>query len=203
MRLQPIPRVVDNDHDEITIEFEGRELRGWSYFDEEERKVKIAWPASTSRVFATLREAPASHRMTLPVSPSKGGPSRTANPTSHKGANDMAVIPTRPFANTSARLRRQPCCSNSTPTPVTRRCSGTARSRQVRHRPPAWQEEGPQGHRLPAEHQGARGHARHPDAGREDRAPHAGSCLTNFRKSSATASSVTSSSMRSTRRRRR
>ena len=41
MRLQTIPRVVDNDHDEITIEFEGRELRGWSYFTEQERKVKI------------------------------------------------------------------------------------------------------------------------------------------------------------------
>ena len=43
MRLKTIPRVVDNDHDEITITFEGRELRGWSYRNEEERRKKIGF----------------------------------------------------------------------------------------------------------------------------------------------------------------
>lgn len=41
MRLKIIPRVVDNDRDEITVTFEGRELRGWSYATETERKMKM------------------------------------------------------------------------------------------------------------------------------------------------------------------
>ena len=35
------PRVVDNDRDEITVTFGGKELRGWSYKDESERRVKM------------------------------------------------------------------------------------------------------------------------------------------------------------------
>ena len=35
------PRVVDNDRDEITVTFDGTEIRGWSYKDEAERRKKI------------------------------------------------------------------------------------------------------------------------------------------------------------------
>ena len=36
-----IPRVVDNDRDEITVTYEGRMLRAWIYQNEPERKMKI------------------------------------------------------------------------------------------------------------------------------------------------------------------
>ena len=35
------PRVKDNDRDEITVTLDGKELRGWSYRDESERRVKM------------------------------------------------------------------------------------------------------------------------------------------------------------------
>ena len=35
------PRVVDNDRDEITVTLDGKEIRGWSYKDETERRRKI------------------------------------------------------------------------------------------------------------------------------------------------------------------
>lgn len=35
------PRVCDNDRDEITITLDGKEIRGWSYADETERRVKM------------------------------------------------------------------------------------------------------------------------------------------------------------------
>jgi len=35
------PRVVDNDRDEITVTLDGKEIRGWSYRDEAERRVKM------------------------------------------------------------------------------------------------------------------------------------------------------------------
>ena len=35
------PKVVDNDRDEITVTLDGKEIRGWSYADEAERRVKI------------------------------------------------------------------------------------------------------------------------------------------------------------------
>lgn len=35
------PTVIDNDKDEITVSFEGRELRGWSYKDDAERRTKM------------------------------------------------------------------------------------------------------------------------------------------------------------------
>jgi hypothetical protein len=35
------PRVVDNDRDEITVMLDGREIRGWSYANEQERRVKM------------------------------------------------------------------------------------------------------------------------------------------------------------------
>lgn len=34
-------RVKDNDRDEITVERDGKEIRGWSYRNEPERRVKI------------------------------------------------------------------------------------------------------------------------------------------------------------------
>jgi len=33
------PRIKDNDRDEITAEIDGREIRGWSYANEQERRV--------------------------------------------------------------------------------------------------------------------------------------------------------------------
>lgn len=35
------PRVTDNDRDEITVTMDGKELRGWSYSSEQERRVKM------------------------------------------------------------------------------------------------------------------------------------------------------------------
>ena len=35
------PRVVDDDNGEITVEMDGRELRGWSYSDDAERRTKM------------------------------------------------------------------------------------------------------------------------------------------------------------------
>lgn len=35
------PRVVDNDRDEITVTLDGKEIRGWSYETEIERRVKM------------------------------------------------------------------------------------------------------------------------------------------------------------------
>lgn len=35
------PRIVDNDRDEITAMLNGMEIRGWSYENEAERRVKI------------------------------------------------------------------------------------------------------------------------------------------------------------------
>ena len=35
------PRVTDNDNGEITVTLAGRELRGWSYKDDPERRTKM------------------------------------------------------------------------------------------------------------------------------------------------------------------
>lgn len=35
------PRVTDNDKDEITVTYRDRELRGWSYANDTERRVKM------------------------------------------------------------------------------------------------------------------------------------------------------------------
>ena len=35
------PRVIDNDKDEITVNLDGRELRGWSYANDAERRHKM------------------------------------------------------------------------------------------------------------------------------------------------------------------
>lgn len=35
------PRVCDNDRDEITVTLDGKEIRGWSYRDEAERRTKM------------------------------------------------------------------------------------------------------------------------------------------------------------------
>lgn len=36
-----IPRVTDNDKDEITVSLEGKELRGWSYANDTERRQRM------------------------------------------------------------------------------------------------------------------------------------------------------------------
>ncbi len=41
MSQSAAPRVVDNDSDEITVTLDGKEIRGWSYRDETERRVKM------------------------------------------------------------------------------------------------------------------------------------------------------------------
>jgi hypothetical protein len=35
------PRVIDNDKDEITVSHGGKELRGWSYSNDAERRQKM------------------------------------------------------------------------------------------------------------------------------------------------------------------
>jgi hypothetical protein len=35
------PRVTDNDKNEITVSLDGRELRGWSYASDVERRAKM------------------------------------------------------------------------------------------------------------------------------------------------------------------
>jgi len=35
------PRVTDNDKDEITVTLDGKELRGWYYKDDTERRTKM------------------------------------------------------------------------------------------------------------------------------------------------------------------
>lgn len=35
------PRVTDNDNGEITVSLDGKELRGWSYNDDPERRMKM------------------------------------------------------------------------------------------------------------------------------------------------------------------
>lgn len=37
----PNPRVIDNDRDEIIVTLDGKELRGWSYSSEYERRDKM------------------------------------------------------------------------------------------------------------------------------------------------------------------
>ena len=39
MKMQP--RVTDNDKGEISVSLEGKELRGWSYADDSERRQKM------------------------------------------------------------------------------------------------------------------------------------------------------------------
>lgn len=35
------PRIVDNDRDEITATLDGKEIRGWTYANETERRIKM------------------------------------------------------------------------------------------------------------------------------------------------------------------
>lgn len=39
--MTSFPRIVDNDRDEITAELDGKEIRGWSYKDGDERRAKM------------------------------------------------------------------------------------------------------------------------------------------------------------------
>lgn len=41
MNAQTLSRVTDNDRDEITVTLDGKELRGWSYATEAERRMEI------------------------------------------------------------------------------------------------------------------------------------------------------------------
>jgi hypothetical protein len=36
-----IPSVTDNDHGEITVSLDGKEMRGWSYQSEAEQRIKM------------------------------------------------------------------------------------------------------------------------------------------------------------------
>ena len=59
------PRVSDNDRDEITVTLDGKEIRGWSYADEAERRVKMlaarefveGWYHATDRAATIADEA--------------------------------------------------------------------------------------------------------------------------------------------------
>lgn len=59
-----IPRVVDNDLDEITVTRAGKEIRGWSYASEAERRTKMlaarefceGWYHATERAAAVAVE---------------------------------------------------------------------------------------------------------------------------------------------------
>lgn len=61
----PHPRVVDNDRDEITATLDGKEIRGWSYSDEAERRVKMlaarefceGWFQASDRIEPALKAA--------------------------------------------------------------------------------------------------------------------------------------------------
>lgn len=35
------PKIIDDDHGEITAEINGREIRGWSYSDRSEQRAKM------------------------------------------------------------------------------------------------------------------------------------------------------------------
>jgi len=39
--MSSTPKIIDNDRDEITATLGGKEIRGWSYKDETERRVKM------------------------------------------------------------------------------------------------------------------------------------------------------------------
>lgn len=39
--MTAVPRITDNDRDEITASLDGKEIRGWSYGNESERRVKM------------------------------------------------------------------------------------------------------------------------------------------------------------------
>jgi hypothetical protein len=56
------PKVTDNDKDEITVSLDGRELRGWSYANDGERRQKMlqaheyveGWCQAAARLKASL-----------------------------------------------------------------------------------------------------------------------------------------------------
>jgi hypothetical protein len=41
MEKKHTPRVIDNDRNEITVALDGKEIRGWSYDSEAERRAKM------------------------------------------------------------------------------------------------------------------------------------------------------------------
>ncbi len=56
------PKVIDNDKGEITVSLNGKELRGWSYANDAERRAKMVqaheyaegWWAALSRLKSTI-----------------------------------------------------------------------------------------------------------------------------------------------------
>jgi hypothetical protein len=51
------PRVTDNDRDEITITLDGKELRGWSYSSDQERRTKMLCAREFVEGFCTGRQS--------------------------------------------------------------------------------------------------------------------------------------------------
>jgi hypothetical protein len=41
MTMQDRPRLIDNDAGEITVSINGKEMRGWSYQNDSERRLKM------------------------------------------------------------------------------------------------------------------------------------------------------------------
>lgn len=50
------PHVIDNDLNEITVTLGGKELRGWSYSNDQERRVKMLCAREFVEGFCTGRE---------------------------------------------------------------------------------------------------------------------------------------------------
>lgn len=51
------PRVTDNDKGEITVTLDGKELRGWSYADDNERRIKMVFAREYVEGWCDGREA--------------------------------------------------------------------------------------------------------------------------------------------------
>jgi len=54
------PKVYDNDRDEVTVKLDGQELRGWSYANDNERRIKMlcareyveGWCDASEKIFS-------------------------------------------------------------------------------------------------------------------------------------------------------
>src|SRR6185437_11819265 len=52
-----VPRVADNDGDEITVTLDGKELSGWSYSSDQERRTKMLCAREYVEGFCTGRQS--------------------------------------------------------------------------------------------------------------------------------------------------
>lgn len=52
-----VPRVTDNDCDEITVTLDGKEIRGWSYSSDDERRTKMLCAREFVEGFCTGRSS--------------------------------------------------------------------------------------------------------------------------------------------------